>query len=376
MTAYDAIPLQQNSQTWANDGSQPPEWVWPHMVGNQAPNGTFLIETPLGSARVHVGHVVVGHASGVWCRDPAELAELINGLEAEVAPILAAIGPGKAAQFGTKAKAKTKTKRSTTYRPPIGSMPSIEWVHVAELSVDPAYQRSINNNASRRLISSIAANFDWRLCAPLVVSRRRDGAKVIIDGQHRWSAALQRGDLPQLPCCIFSYDSPADEARMFIVANRARKPMNRLDDFHAAIAAGDEDAIEIQRLVSEAGLKIAPSLEWTLKNAGTVSFTSSIAMAIRKHGAAVVSAALTCVAEAFRHEPLTSGAPMFGALVRIFAEPPQAFDPDALAVLLAQRDMAGWGAFVQGKIGGEARTLAMCSAILQLLEEPANKLAA
>lgn len=376
MTAYDAIPLQQNSQTWTNDGSQPPEWVWPHMVGNQAPNGTFLIETPLGSARVHVGHVVVGHRSGVWCRDPAELAELLDGLEVEAAAVVTAIGPGKSAQFGTKSKTTCKSNRTTSYRPPIGSMPSIEWVHVADLAVDPAYQRSINNNASRRLISSISANFDWRLCAPLVVSRRRDGSKAIIDGQHRWSAALKRGDLPQLPCCIFSYDSPADEARMFIVANRARKPMNRLDDFHAAIAAEDEDALEIMRLVSDAGLEIAPSLEWTLKNAGTVSFTSSVSMAIRKHGAAVASAALTCVAEAFRHEPLITGAPMFGALVRIFANPPQGFDPDALAIVLSGRDMSAWGAFVQGRIGGEARTLAMYSAILQSLDEQTEKLAA
>lgn len=226
MTAYTPIPLHPNVQTWINDGTQPPEWIWSHMVGNQAPNGTFLVETPLGSARVHLGHVVVAHSTGVWCRDPTEVAQLIDGLELEVASVITAIGPGKAAQFGTKSKTKAKTRKPASYRPPIGSMPSIEWVHLGDLTVDPSYQRSIENTASRRLIASIAAHFDWRLCAPLVVSRRSNGTKVIIDGQHRWSAALKRGDLPQLPCCIFTYDSPADEARMFIVANRARKPMN------------------------------------------------------------------------------------------------------------------------------------------------------
>lgn len=44
---------------------------------------------------------------------------------------------------------------------------------------------------------------------------------------------------------------------MFIVANRARKPINRLDDFYAAVAAGDEDALEIQQLVTSAGLRVA-----------------------------------------------------------------------------------------------------------------------
>ncbi|GAA5624718.1 hypothetical protein Brsp04_04619 [Brucella sp. NBRC 12952] len=50
---------------------------------------------------------------------------------------------------------------------------------------------------------------------------------------------------------------------MFIVANRARKAMNRMDDFHAALAAGDEDALDIRRLVSEAGLAIARSTSST-----------------------------------------------------------------------------------------------------------------
>ncbi len=34
---------------------------------------------------------------------------------------------------------------------------------------------------------------------------------------------------------------------MFIVANRARKPINRLDDYLAALAAADEDALKIER---------------------------------------------------------------------------------------------------------------------------------
>lgn len=152
------------------------------------------------------------------------------------------------------------------------------------------------NEGSRPLIASIAANFDWRLCAPLLVSRRPDGSKVIIDGQRRWTAAVRRGDLLQLPRCLFTYDSPEDETRMFIVANRARKPMNRLDDFHAAVAAADEDAVEIQRLVTEAGLRMARNTSSTAWKAGEVEFTSSIAAALRRHGPPIVSAALTSIA--------------------------------------------------------------------------------
>jgi hypothetical protein len=240
-------------------------------------------------------------------------------------------------------------------------------VHTSELTVDQSYQRSIDNEGSRRLIASIASNFDWRLCAPLVVSRRADGSKVIIDGQHRWAAAVRRGDLLQLPCCLFTYASPKDEARMFIVANRARKPMNRLDDFNAALAAADEDALEILRLVTEAGLTIARNTSSTAWKPREVAFTSSIATALRRHGDAVVSAALTCIAEAYEGQSLTHGASIFGALIKVFAGPPKGFDPDRLVPVLRRFNMATLGEIVRDQKGGDARAIAVCTAIVAAL---------
>lgn len=355
-------------RNWINDGSPIPDWVQFQMSGGLASNGTFLIDTPIGAARVHPGDVVIEHQGQLWSRSPDEVPQLMDGFGAEAALPIAAIGPGKAAQFGTKSKAgrgkRRGGERKIGFRPPIGKMPSIEWVHTAELTVDQSYQRSIDNEGSRRLIASIAANFDWRLCAPLVVSRRPDGSKVIIDGQHRWAAAVRRGDLLQLPCCLFSYDSPEDEARMFIVANRARKPMNRLDDFHAALAAADEDAVEIQRLVTEAGLTMARNTSSSAWKAGEVAFTSSIAAALRRQGPAVVSAALTSIAEAYEGHPLNYGASIFGALIKLFANPPEGFDPDDLVPTLRRFDMASLGEIVRGLSGGDTRAVAVHAAIL------------
>lgn len=360
-------------RNWTNDGSSIPDWVRIQIFGEPAPNGTFLIATPVGTARVHPGDVVIEHQGQLWSRSPEEVPQLIDGFGAKAALPIAAIGPGKDAQFGTKSKAgngrKRGGERKIGFRPPIGKMPSIEWVHTAELTVDQSYQRSIDNEGSRRLIASIAANFDWRLCAPLVVSRRPDGSKVIIDGQHRWAAAVRRGDLLQLPCCLFTYDNPEDEARMFIVANRARKPMNRLDDFHAALAAADEDAVEIQRLVTEAGLSMARNTSSTAWKAGEVAFTSSIAAALRRQGPAVVSAALTSIAEAYEGHPLTYGASIFGALTKLFANPPEGFDPDDLVPTLKRFDMATLGEIVRGLSGGDSRAVAVHSAILDGLSQ-------
>src|SRR3546814_12750149 len=137
---------------------------------------------------------------------------------------------------------------------------------------------------SRGRIASVAASLDWRLFSSLIVSARPDGSRVIIDGQHRWAAAMRRGDLTHLPCCSFSYRTPEDEARMFITANRARKAMNRLDDFYAALAAADEDAMEIHRLVADAGLVVSRSMSVAARKPGEIPFPRSDKRRVGKEG--------------------------------------------------------------------------------------------
>lgn len=370
MTVAQRFSLPAATRSWANDGSAIPNWLLPRVVGQTSTNGSFLLTTALGAVRVHCGDVVIEHQGELWCRPATEIPALMNALIAEAAPAVMAIGPGKAAQFGTRSAGKRRTRggdRRMAFGQPRGTMPSVEWVHVTDLTVDHSYQRSIDNDPSRRLIASIAANFDWRLCAPLVVSRRSNGTKVIIDGQHRWAAAVRRGDLPQLPCCLFTYENPEDEARMFIVANRARKAINRLDDFHAALAATDEDATEIKRLVAEARLTIARTTSSTSWKPGEVAFTSSIAKALRRHGESIVSAALTVIAEAYEGQPLTHGASVFGALVRIFANPPEEFDPDELVPVMKHFGMSDLGEIVREQKGGDARAAALARVLVREL---------
>lgn len=124
-----------------NNGSFIPHWVHMQMSGDVASNGTFLIVTPVGTARVHLGNVVIEHQGQLWSRSPEEAPQLIGGFDAEASLPIAAIGPGKATQFGTKSKAgKGRARggeRKIGLRPPIGEMPSIEWVHTTELGRFP-----------------------------------------------------------------------------------------------------------------------------------------------------------------------------------------------------------------------------------------------
>jgi hypothetical protein len=314
-----------NIRVWKHGQFPMPDWIPPHMAGGIEANGTFALETELGCARVHPGNIVIERSGSIWVRPVEDAAEFIESLKRSAKSTIATVGPGKIRQFGTNEGTRSRTGKGHTkaidrtprYAPPVGSLPSIEWIHLNRLSVDGAYQRSSDNAASRRLITSIATKFDWRLCAPLVISRRSDDTLTIIDGQHRWMAASLRGDIPQLPCCVFRYENTEEEARMFILANRARKPMNRLDDYYAALAAADEDALEMQQIVTDAGLSIARNTSSATWRPGEVAFTSSIATTIRRFGPAIASAVLTNMAEAFLGQKLTHGGAIFGGLVRI-----------------------------------------------------------
>jgi len=299
--------VSDNIRIWRHGAFPMPDWVPQHMDGGIEPNGTFMLATELGRARVHPGNVIVERYGTVWVRPIEEASDFIENLRIIAEPPIANVGPGKVRQFGTSSRTKSKAKKTTSeivehrprYSPPVGSQPTIEWIHLGRLSIDDVYQRSTDNEASRRLIASIATKFDWRLCGPLVVSRRANDKLTIIDGQHRWMAVSKRDDIPQLPCCVFRYESTEEEARMFILANRARKPMNRLDDYFAALAAADEDALEIQQLVAEAGLRVARNTSSTAWRPGEVAFTSAIAKSVRRFGVAITSAVLTNMAVAF-----------------------------------------------------------------------------
>lgn len=364
-----ASPTDDEIKIWLNDSSPIPEWVKKHMIGHRDENETFLLRTRLGRARVHNNNTVIEHSGVAYTCEARETKTLIHRLrlETDTKPRLP-IGPGKRLDRSgsgplKKSRSVVSIDHEVRFGEPLGTMPTIEWIHIERLSMDQSYQRSIDNDASRRLIVSIAANFDWRLCAPLVVSRRSTNEFVVIDGQHRTMAARRRNDIPQLPCCVFTYAGPEEEARMFIASNRARKPINRLDDFHAALAAGDEDALEINTLVTDAGLKVARNTSSTSWQPQEIAFTSTIATSIRKFGPRIVSAALTNIAVAFPTERLTHGSSIFLGLAHILNQPPPGFDPDRMFEALKLKSIEQWGQVVAGLMGG-ARASSMRQAML------------
>lgn len=366
------------SHIWVyQPSSAMPEWVAAKKADAVQPNGTFLIHSEMGQARVHPGNVIFEYKGNLYACPPSEVQRTLQEMEERFAPdpkVIARIVPQSAAKLPKPAisnRSVTNVGAALQKWPAAKGMPpSIENRHPTELNLDDSYQRSTDNGGSQALIKKIAMGWDWRMCLPLVVSKRDDGSLWVIDGQHRLAAAMMRGDIPFLPCCVGVYGSVADEAAMFVAMNRARKPMNRLDDFHAAIASGDSEAIQIADIIKGAGFTVSRktgSQSWV---PGEVAFTSAIAKVLRKHGAKVCSDALTIMQEAWPDEVLNAGASMFTALTKLAINPPADFDPDRMFHALLKRDQREWASFLnETKGGGEERALALRKVLLMAYDE-------
>lgn len=203
--------------------------------------------------------------------------------------------------------------------PPLGSPPTLEWRAIPELLIDTSYQRAIDTGQSQTLIRKIAMFWDWGLCQPLAISRRPDGSLLIVDGQHRASAAKLRGDVPHLPCVITSYSSAGDEAAAFVALNQMRRPLSAIDLFKAAVAAEDTEALLILDCLAAAELSIAPHSNYTAWKPGMVANIGGLRECLRTKGERVLRDACLVLSGAYKGEILRYAGTIFPGIARIIA---------------------------------------------------------
>ncbi len=234
------------------------------------------------------------------------------------------------------------------FAPPAGQLPVLQYMTPAQLSVDPSYQRKLDASTSQKLIREIAEHWDWSLCLPLVVARRASdspegGGLFVVDGQHRHAAACLRGDIQVLPCVILEGTVPDVEARLFVRLNKQRRPISKLDEFRAAIAAGDEQACEIEDALARAGLRLAANTNPDTWQPGELANVGGLAQAWRTHGGAAGALALEVLARAYPGEVLRFGGTIFPGLAGVIAEDDDSTDfVDDLVACTAARPQADW----------------------------------
>jgi hypothetical protein len=219
----------------------------------------------------------------------------------------------------------------------MGELPVLQYCAVEQLKVDDSYQRSLEATNSITLIRRIAMYWDWGLCQPLYVSRRADHGLYVVDGQHRLAAARLRADIWQLPCVVRSFDSAEQEAAAFVALNQERRPLNKLQIFKAAIAAGDFEAAQIVKCVEEAGLSIASSTNIESCPEGALSSIGGLQHCYRVHGVQVLTAALDVLAQSYKGQVLRYAGTLFPGIAAIvaaeMASNPNFADSDQFALM-------------------------------------------
>lgn len=135
-----------------------------------------------------------------------------------------------------------------------GPKPTLTWVRIADLSADPAYQRSIETRRGQKLIAEIGERFRWPLFGVITIAASEEGFK-IIDGQHRCEGARLAG-IETVPATIIEGMTRAEQAMLFVDANQNRVSMTALAMHHAKVAGGDDLARKVARAAKKAGVEI------------------------------------------------------------------------------------------------------------------------
>lgn len=194
----------------------------------------------------------------------------------------------------------------------LGPAPMLQWVPIAQLRVDPRYQREISAEG-RRTVLAIARKFDWRKFAPVVVAPVEGGFFAIIDGQHRTTAAAIR-EVEQVPCLVVIADGAA-QADAFAAINGQVTRLHSMAIYHARVAAGDPDALALQKVCAAAEVTVTRyPIQATKLARGETIAPNVLLAALNRYGADTLTTALQCVTQTSDGNPAMLCKPVIEAL--------------------------------------------------------------
>lgn len=118
---------------------------------------------------------------------------------------------------------------------------------------------SVNKRVQRAIIPArvkkLSAEWLFRAVGVITISRR-DGVNYIVDGQHRWAAALELGHgTSKVPCRVYTDLSEEEEAALFLVLNDARA-VSELEKYRVGLVANDPVCIGVRDILAKHGLRI------------------------------------------------------------------------------------------------------------------------
>jgi hypothetical protein len=127
---------------------------------------------------------------------------------------------------------------------------SAEVVEIANINVDPAYQRDLRHD----LVNKIGRGYDIVKAGPVLVSEREDSTLWMVDGQHRMAGAQQAGETELFAHVVHGL-TQAQEAELRLARND-RKSDTQQEKWRSRLVMGDPKAEAITELVLQYGTEI------------------------------------------------------------------------------------------------------------------------
>jgi hypothetical protein len=214
----------------------------------------------------------------------------------------------------------------------LGPAPTLRWIPVADLCIDPHYQGPITG-LRRGDVQRIAQAFSWSCFTPVVVAPFKEGKFTIIDGQRRTTAAALIG-LPSVPCQIVAADRE-QQALAFRTINRGVGSPSRMARHAAAVAASDAHAVGLADICIRAGVELLRyPVPLDRQAAGQTMAVGALAQCLRRYGENTLITALQCVTQTTNNQPGVLSARMIKALCAVLNADPELRD-SGLALLEA-----------------------------------------
>jgi hypothetical protein len=245
----------------------------------------------------------------------------------------------------------------------VGPAPQLDWLPIAKLVFDDSYQRPIGKQGVQHL-RTIAAQFDWRLFAPVIVAPVEGGLYAVIDGQHRTHGAALRG-LDKVPCQIVLADR-ALQAKAFAGMNGNQAIRLAPYQVHrAALASRNARALAVEHVCTQAGVTITGNRPSDQMERGDTVAVKTIYKVVADHGPPLAIAALEAIVKAGDGNVGLCNHLTITAYASLFARRADLVEHDALLDALDDFDLP---AAVKAAQVASAKTSAQRDALAAALE--------
>lgn len=176
-----------------------------------------------------------------------------------------------------------------------GPAPFLEWIETEKLIVDTAYQREIGRRGTAN-VHQIAENFDWSKFAPVIVAPVEGGQFAIVDGQHRTTAAMLRGQT-KVPCQVVQADR-SKQAAAYAAVNGNITKTTAQQLYHAKVAACDPQALQLSEICASAGVEIVRrNLIQSQLKPGQTAAVIALSRCLDLYGRDTLITALQCITQ-------------------------------------------------------------------------------